>query len=89
VRFLVENGINLAVRNGGGHMPLHFASACQNSKIPKLLLENGADPTAITWRNRTTPLDIAKRHGSTEVVKLLEEACRLKSKGSKDYILTN
>jgi ankyrin repeat protein len=50
--------------------PLHFAAQSGHLDLVKLLLENGADPNAVTkWKN--TPHDLAAANGHTEVARLL------------------
>ena len=57
VQFLIENGVDVNLKNGDGATPLHSAVFLGRVDVAKLLLENGADVKA---RNNdgATPVDV-------------------------------
>ena len=66
VRFLIENGADVNIKNADGSTPLHSAAFLGKSDIAKLLLENGADAQA---RNNddATPTDALSLNWETTV----------------------
>ena len=56
VRFLIDRGANVNVRNHNGYTPLHFAS---NVEIVKVLLQKGAVIDAVSSLTGYTPLHYA------------------------------
>ena len=66
VRFLIENGADVNIKNADGSTPLHSAAFLGKSDIAKLLLENGADAQA---RNNdgATPTDALSVNWETTV----------------------
>ena len=68
VRWLVEQGLDIDVRDQLGKTPLH-CHCWRNENVP-LLIELGADIMARDVSG-ATPLHYAARHGRTEVVELL------------------
>jgi ankyrin repeat protein len=75
-RLLVERGaeVNAASRNEMKVMPLHSAAATGDPEaryeLAKLLLDNGADPTA-RQQDDYTPLMAAEQHGDERLRELL------------------
>lgn len=57
VQLLIENGVEVNIKNGDGATPLHSAAFLGRVDVAKLLLENGAD---IKARNNdgATPVDV-------------------------------
>lgn len=51
VKFLIENGCHLTVRNLTGATPLHYSVAEGHMKISELLLQNGACSNALVTTN--------------------------------------
>jgi ankyrin repeat protein len=76
-RMLLRFGAKVNTKTGiyidgpGDMTPLH--EACDSVELTKLLLENGADPTAKDT-NGKTPLDWAKLFGKEEVIRLYKES---------------
>ena len=72
VRYLLENGANVNVRDRNDYTPLHIAVKNNALKIVQLLLQYGADVNAAPkWFYRKTPLHIAVRNRNYELVELL------------------
>ena len=55
-----------------GWTPLQDATLKANSRIVKMLLEHGANPT-ITDKHGGTPMDMATKFGKGEIVKMLRD----------------
>jgi ankyrin repeat protein len=72
VRWLVDQGAALDVRNNGGHTVLCLASEQGRTPVVRLLLQAGADPT-ITLDNGWSPLIQASLRGRLETVRCLLE----------------
>ena len=58
--------------NVDGWTPLQDATLKANSRIVKMLLEYGANPT-ITDKHGGTPMDMATKFGKGEIVKMLRD----------------
>jgi ankyrin repeat protein len=76
VQLLLEHGDDPKIPSAiAGYTPLMWAaySEEQNADIVRLLLAKGADPKA-KGADAQTALDLAKKHGRTPIVELLEQA---------------
>ena len=77
--WIIEHGGDITVANVSGMTPLHIAAQTYRNSLRtrlylvKLLLEKGADPTAVTCRSETA-LDLAKQRRDYNVVTVLEKA---------------
>ena len=76
---LLENGLDINAKNGGGETPLFIASKysekINSTKIIKLLLDNGADIN-IQDNFGLTPLHIASQFSDITTVRfLLDNYC--------------
>jgi ankyrin repeat protein len=74
VRLLIEHGANPNAPSPiGGYTPLMCAAYCEDGHVElvKLLLAKGADPNA-KGANGETALSLAKKHGKTAIVELLQ-----------------
>jgi len=79
VKLLIEHGAQVNIKAGDGtHSPLLIAANNKNAAMVRLLLEAGADRMAklsshhAGFQNQTA-LDIAKRQGDAELIKLLQQ----------------
>jgi len=74
IKFLLENGENIDVRNNIDFTPLHYAAKSNEELgVIKFLLENGADVN-ITGEAGQTPLALAvKDNKNIDIVKILVE----------------
>jgi ankyrin repeat protein len=54
-----------------GETPLHYAIRSGSLKLVRMLMENGADPTAVGEDN-ATPFDIAEQYQNIEVLDCLQ-----------------
>lgn len=76
-RMLVETGVPVNHAESYGYTALHEAASARHLEMAQLLLDAGADRTSKTTRSDSgipagsTPHDIAKRRGATELAKLL------------------
>ena len=59
---LLEQGVNLSVRNGAGDNPLHLAAWSGRTECVQILLSFGADPSVRNSRD-ATPLHLAAWQG--------------------------
>jgi ankyrin repeat protein len=74
VKLLVENGADVNARLLGGGTMLHQAVASdKDGDIVRVLIENGADRGATDDRG-DTPLDAARKFGTSAVENVLKEA---------------
>ena len=77
--WIIQHGGHVTVANASGMTPLHIAAQTYRNSLRtrlylvRLLLEKGADPTAVTSRSETA-LDLAKQRGDYNVVTVLEKA---------------
>lgn len=69
--FFIALGAEPNARGSGGRTPLHFAVQSENSKVPKFLLEHGAQVDARTKGGEWTPLHFAALTGDMDLVQLL------------------
>lgn len=69
---LIDSGINVNARDPGGsrETPLHVAIGRANHPAVRLLLENGADPNAVS-RYEITPLRMAAQSGHMDIARAL------------------
>lgn len=75
---IVAYGLDLDERETGVQaywLPLHYAVWSGRIGVVKYLLSQGANPTSRA-NYKDTPLKIAKRHGHTDIVAILEHAIR-------------
>lgn len=73
VKELIEAGAPLDQQDKQGWLPLNWAAGSGQLEMVELLLQHGADPTAV-GRDLRTPQMIALAAGHAEVVKRLREA---------------
>ena len=71
VKLFVENGIDVNYRDSG-ICPLHIAASNKDIEVGKFLISKGADINSIAGSGYT-PLQLAKKHGNTELVKYISE----------------
>ena len=71
VKKLIEQGVNVSELDGNGDAPLVMAAYEGHNEIVKLLLEAGADVTAVDPGMKATALHAASYAGRTEAAKLL------------------
>ena len=73
-QLLLEHGVNINVRNGEGHTPMHRglmgSAAAHSFDMTQLLLEHGADLNALD-DTQSTPLHVALQYVSVEPARLL------------------
>ncbi|GLD97306.1 hypothetical protein PINS_up005990 [Pythium insidiosum] len=70
VRALLDDGLDVHVRNEGDWTPIHIAAKCGQTEVVRLLLDHNADENAMSiddW----TPLHYAAREGHVDVVRYL------------------
>jgi ankyrin repeat protein len=71
VKQLIQQGVNVNELDAGGDAPLVMAAYEGHTEIVKLLLEAGADVTAVDPGMKATALHAAAYAGRTEAAKLL------------------
>jgi len=76
VRYLVENGATINVKESYNKTPLHFACIGGNLNLVKYLVENEAEINAVS-EDEGTPLNLAEKHNHVPVFQYLT------SKGGK------
>ncbi|RYP43446.1 hypothetical protein DL770_011661 [Monosporascus sp. CRB-9-2] len=64
---------SLAVKNSESFSVLHWAAEYGRVGTAAKLLEAGADPNSITWRDPQPPLQLAANHGEDAIIELLLE----------------
>ncbi len=69
VRHLLENHVDLNLKDGDGLSPLHFCSNFNRVAIAKLLIENGANIKTVSLKG-LTPVEAARILQHSEMVKL-------------------
>lgn len=69
----LAKGMPVDERSPDGSTPLHLAASSNQAKAVKMLLDAGADPTALD-RARHTPLILAAAVGDLEAVQVLVDA---------------
>ena len=77
VRLLLDRGANINAINGNGDTVLIGAAKIGHADTVRLLLKMGANPDHVN-RHGNTALKLARRRGLTKVVKILEEASKIK-----------
>lgn len=70
VSILLDKGLRVNARDGGGRTPLHIAAMAGNKPVAKALLDRGADIDPLD-RASQTPLHLAALGGQLAVVDLL------------------
>ncbi|HCE59317.1 MAG TPA: hypothetical protein DEQ74_00555 [Wolbachia sp.] len=70
IKGLLEEGVDVNVKDKHGNTPLHYAAECRQIEVVKYLIEQGAD-VKIKSKYRSTPLHCAAEWGQIEVVKYL------------------
>ncbi len=73
VKKLIGQGVNVSELDGSGDAPLVMAAYEGHNEIVKMLLEAGADVTAVDPGMKATALHAAAYAGRTEAAKLLIE----------------
>ncbi|KAH6592330.1 hypothetical protein BASA61_004653 [Batrachochytrium salamandrivorans] len=68
IRFLLESKASANGADGSGHHPLHYASRTGEIEFVKILLENGADVTAINRKGKRADQDCE----SVSIIKMLQ-----------------
>jgi len=71
IRFLVQSGADLEIRDDWGQTPLAIAARIGDEKKAEILLELGANPFAKD-NDGQIPLEIAKKHKNKYVIELLK-----------------
>ena len=72
VKFLLEHGVDVNIRDRDGQTPLYWAVANHNNvEVVRLLLEKGANPNISDGHTGSTPLYRAAAWGCVEIVTLL------------------
>ena len=73
VRSILKQRPEFARRDGiQGYQPIHYAAREGHLHVVRLLLEAGAIPTRITYRERVSAIDMARHHGHAEVAEAME-----------------
>ena len=83
VKFLIENGASIDVKNQKQDTPLHIATLNGAKDIVEILIENGAS-TDIKNLDQETALHIAVTENQLEIVKCLVEKGALVNAKNKD-----
>jgi len=77
VKTLLSSGANINIADNNGSTPLYIASKKGHINIVETLLSSGANINLADKEGKTA-LQIAKEKKKTEIIKLLEEAERIK-----------
>lgn len=72
LKLLLDKGANAAQANNNGVTALHKAAASDKPEMVSMLIEAGADVMATT-SDKERPIDLAKKAGKDENVRLLQE----------------
>ncbi len=84
VRAILKQRPEFARRDGiQGYQPIHYAAREGHLEVVRLLLEAGAIPTRITYRERVSAIDMARHHGHAEVAEAME-AWRFRQTGETE-----
>lgn len=70
IELLLNNSVQLEVRNVMGHTPLHEAILSQNYEAVETLLDYGADVNAYTTQNRNA-IELAESSNNSRIINLL------------------
>lgn len=81
VKLLLAAGLDVGVDDGDAGPVLHMAAAKGNLSITQLLLDYGADLTAVSYDDAIALLQAAERSGNAETVKLLKSRFQVLSHG--------
>ena len=79
-RFLLQNGANTEMADDWNCTPLHNAAGAGHYQIVDLLCENGARIDARASNKGKTPIEIARDKEKFDVVSLLQEHIRKRSR---------
>ncbi len=74
VRSLIERGADVNGAQGDGMTALHWAAENASAAIAEVLLNAGANPSAVTRLGGYTPLHVGAKAGNAEVVRVLLRA---------------
>jgi ankyrin repeat protein len=81
VKYLVEKGTDVNMKDKDGITPLFFAASSGNLEVVKYLVEKGANVNAID-NNGTTPIYYSVSGGNVDIIKyLVEKGANINSKG--------
>ncbi|PRP75700.1 ankyrin repeat protein [Planoprotostelium fungivorum] len=68
---LVLNGADVSAKSKTSTTPLHISITCQHPSLTKFLLDNGSDPTVVSYQG--TPFDIASALRDKETIDMLTQ----------------
>ena len=71
VKLFVENGLDVNHRDSG-ICPLHIAASNKDIEVAKFLISKGANINSVAGSGYT-PLQLAEKHGNTELVKYISD----------------
>jgi ankyrin repeat protein len=74
IRASLQQGADVNAAQGDGMTALHWAAELGNEELAQVLLESGANASAVTRIGRHTPLHVAAKGGHASVVRLLADA---------------
>lgn len=75
LQMLVKAGADVNWCGTLDETPLHVAAAWSSPEVVEFLLKHGADPTARdSDYSLETPMDVARRRGRTDILRLLQDA---------------
>ncbi len=71
VKFLIENGANVNIKNEASQLPIHYAAENGHAEIVKILLGNGAYANPKLGYTKRSALNVAARRGHIKVAEVL------------------